>query len=173
MREISIDGIVIGNTCIDIALNRPSEDDLDLFVTSMSPLLEEDRIRNIAYQRGWSTGSTDLGTPSITMNIDGVDITIELYENILDFYIPNEALNICRRSIDIDGNIINYIAPECWLVFKARRGANKDLSELMLFKQIAEEEKMSIDRNLIEKVIELYEEDRHYIIDRLKSIKIL
>lgn len=172
LRNVNIDGIVIGSTCIDITLGRPSEGDIDLFTATISPLLDEDNIRRIAHQKGWSTGTTDLGTPSITLNINDTDITIELYENIMDFYIPIEALELCRRGITVEDININYIAPECWIVFKARRGSNKDIAELLIVKQMIDEGILTIDKSIIKRVLELYEEDKQYIVDRLKSLGI-
>lgn len=173
LREYGIDGVIIGSTCIDILLGRTCEGDLDLFITSISPLLEENKIRQIAFSHGWSTGTTELGTPSITMNIDDTEITIELYENIMDFYIVPEALDLCRRTTIIDNIEINYIAPECWIVFKARRGSGKDMTELATVKNMVEEGMLTIDKTLIEKIADLYEDDKHYIIERLKTLKIL
>lgn len=144
-----------------------------MFVTSLSPLLEETRIRQIAYMQGWLTGTTDLGTPSITMNIDDTEITIELYENIMDFYIPIEALDLCKRSIDINNTSVYYVAPECWIVFKARRGSGKDIAELSMLKYMVEEGSINIDKSLIEGLLAFYEEDKHYIIDRLRSVKLI
>lgn len=173
LRELGIDGIIIGSTCIDIILERVCEGDIDLFTTSLSPLLEENKIRQIAYTQGWSTGTTELGTPSITMNIDDIDITVELYENIMDFYIPLESLSLCKRSTVVEGVNINYIAPECWVVFKARRGSGKDMMELAILKQMIEEGSLIVDKSLIKKVIDLYEEDKPYIVERLKTLKLL
>ncbi|MEM2626931.1 MAG: nucleotidyltransferase, partial [Ignisphaera sp.] len=144
-----------------------------LFVTSLSPLLEEAKIRQIAYMQGWSTGTTDLGTPSITINVDDVEITIELYENIMDFYIPVEALDLCKKNIDAYNTNIYYVAPECWMIFKARRGSGKDIAELSMLKYMVEEGTLSIDKSLIEKLLNFYEEDKHHIVDRLKSIKLM
>lgn len=123
--------------------------------------------------QGWSTGTTDLGTPSITMNVDDVEITIELYENIMDFYIPVEALDLCKKNIDAYNTSIYYVAPECWIVFKARRGSGKDIAELSTLKYMVEDGTLNIDKSLIEKLLDFYEEDKHHIVDRLKSIKLM
>lgn len=166
--------MIIGSTCLSITLgNTEIEEDIDLFTTSISPVLDEEKIRQIAYQREWSTGTTDLGTPSITLNVDGIDITVELYENILDFYIPQESIDICKRSLDVNGLRIDYIALECWIIFKARRGSDKDISSLSLIKQLIDEGVLNIDRTIIEKVTNLYEDDMKYITNRLKSLGII
>jgi len=142
-------------------------------VTSLSPLVEEEKIRRIAYENGWSIGTTELGTPSIIMNIDDVDITIELYENILDFYIPYDAIEICRRRKTIGGEEINYIAPECWAVLKARRGSNQDIDELLMMKNLIERNELKLDHTLLNDTINLFGDESSYIRNRLKSINIL
>ncbi|MEM1541354.1 MAG: nucleotidyltransferase [Ignisphaera sp.] len=174
LKDIGIDGIIIGSTCLSIALgNTDIEGDIDLFTTSVSPFFDGERIRQIAYQKGWSTGITELGTPSITLNVDEVDITVELYENILDFYIPSESIDICRQNIEVDGTEITYVAVECWIVLKARRGSDKDVASLSTIKQLVDEGTLSIDRTLLEKMIELYEDDKRYIYNRLKSLNLI
>jgi len=173
LRTVGIDGIIIGSTCIDIALDRPSEEDLDLFTTSISPLIEEYKIRQLAYEHGWSTGTTELGTPSITINLGDVDITVELYENIMDFYIPEEALNLCKQSTIIDEVPLYYVAPECWVVFKARRGSSKDMADLSMVRHMVSEGMLKINKTMIENVVNLFEEDKDYIINRLRTVNIL
>jgi len=107
------------------------------------------------------------------MNIDDTEITVELYENVMDFYIPLEALDICRRTLKVNGVEVNYVALECWIVFKARRGSGKDLAELATVKNMIEEGVLSINKKLLEKIIDFYEEDKQYIIGRLRTLKIL
>ncbi len=146
------------------------EDDVDLFVTSLSPLLDEDIIRAKAYENGWSVGQTELGTPALIVHVDDVDIRVDLYENIHDFYIPSEALDACRRSITVEGVNIVFVAPECWAVFKAKRGANKDMYDLSVLKSLVDRGDLELDISLIKKVAELYEDETRFIFDRLRSV---
>uniref|UniRef100_A0A7C4H5F9 Nucleotidyltransferase n=1 Tax=Ignisphaera aggregans TaxID=334771 RepID=A0A7C4H5F9_9CREN len=174
LKDVGIEGIIIGSTCLSIALgNIDIEGDIDLFTTSISPFFDEERIRQIAYQKGWSTGTTELGTPSIILNVEGIDITVELYENILDFYIPSESIDICRQSIEVDGTEITYVAVECWIVFKARRGSDRDILSLSTIKQFVDEGVLPINKTLLEKMIELYEDDKRYIYNRLKNLNLI
>lgn len=91
----------------------------------------------------------------------------------MDFYIPQEALDMCKKNIMVDNIDIYYVIPECWIVFKARRGSNKDMAGLAMIKQMVEEKLLTLDKTVIEKLLDLYEEDKHYIIDRLKNIKLV
>ena len=162
---------MIGNTCLNLALKqREFEDDIDLFVTSLSPLIDEDKIRESAYRNGWSVGFTELGTLSLVLNIENTDIKVDLYENIHDFYIPNEALDICKRRIVVEGTEINYVAVECWAVFKAKRGSNQDLFSLSKLKVFVDEGEIKLDLGLMRKIAELYEDESRFIYDRLRAL---
>ncbi len=171
LQSEGIDGFIVGSTVVQLALRRKElEDDVDLFVTSISPLLDEDLIRSIAYRHGWSVGYTELGTPSISMRINSAEIRVDLYENIMDFYIPTQALEVCRRSIVVEGVEIKHVAPECWAVFKAKRGAISDKNELAELRRLEEEGYIKLDRNLMKAVASLYEEDEKHIINTLRSV---
>jgi len=171
LRKEGIDGIIIGNTCIYLALRQSDlEDDIDLFVTSFSPLIEEERVRAIALQRGWRVGLTELGTPSLILNIDGIEIRVELYENIHDFYIPIEALELCRRKLSLSGIDIVFIAPECWAVFKAKRGSSQDMYALSKLYELYQLGELQLDLVLMKKIAQFYEDEAQYILDRLQSV---
>ncbi len=149
---------------------RELEDDVDIFTTTLSPFVEEDIIRSVADKYGWSVGYTELGTPSLSVRIEDVEVRVDLYENIMDFYIPSEALNVCKRSIVVEGIEIKHVAPECWAVFKAKRGAISDLNELAELKRLEDEGSIKLDRSLMKNVAALYEDEEKYILDRLKSL---
>jgi len=171
LRREGIDGYIIGDTVLWLALKkREFEDDIDLFTTSISPFVDEDLVRSIAYRNGWSVGYTELGTPSITMRVDDIELRVDLYENIMDFYIPHEALNLCRKSVVVGNTEIKYVAVECWAVFKAKRGATTDMNDLAMLKQLVEYRSIEIDRSLLKHVVELYEDEARYIVDRLRSV---
>jgi predicted nucleotidyltransferase len=171
LKRIGIDGIIIGSTCLDLTLNRRSiEGDIDLFVTSISLIIEEEKIYKAAEENSWTIGTTSLGTPSITMNIYGDDISIDLYENVMDFYIPIEAIELCKRTSTIDHVEVAYIALECWMVLKARRGADQDIAMLSMVKDLYDKNEITLDLNLMKKIIDIYEEDSKYIYNRLKML---
>ncbi|RLG77127.1 MAG: nucleotidyltransferase [Thermoprotei archaeon] len=171
LRSIGFDGVIVGSTTLHLALKRGElEDDVDLFVTSCSPFMEEDRLREEAHRRGWSVGYTELGTPAVIMNIDGSDIRVELYENIHDFYIPEEVLKLCTRRITVSGTAIHHLAVDCWLILKARRGSEQDLETLLTVKRLVSKHVIRLDHSLMKRVLELYEDDKGYILSRLRSV---
>ncbi len=171
LREEGIDGYIIGDTVLGLTMKkREFEGDVDLFTTSISPFVEEDLVRTIADKHGWTVGYTELGTPSITLRVNSNEIRVDLYENIMDFYIPLEALSMCRKSIVVESTEIRYVAVECWAVFKAKRGAMTDMNDLATLKQMVDEGVLKLDRSLLKSVIELYEDESRYIVDRLRSL---
>ncbi|RLG86106.1 MAG: nucleotidyltransferase [Thermoprotei archaeon] len=171
LRSIGFDGVVIGSTVLHLALKSGElEDDIDLFVTSCSPFMEEDRLRAEASRRGWSVGYTELGTPAVSMNIDGRDIRVELYENIYDFYIPEEVLKICTRRITVEGTPVHHLALDCWVVLKARRGSEGDMEALLTIKRLISRRVLRLDTSLMKRVLELYGEDKNFILSRLKGV---
>ena len=170
LSEIGIEGIIIGDTCINLELgNKQLEGDIDLFVTNMSPIMESNRIIVVAEEKGWSTGTTELGTPSIILRVNDADITVELYENVLDFYIPQELIELCLQEYDINGTKIRCLSKECWLVLKAKRGAMQDLSEIRFALELIERNNVKLDKNKIMKAIEIFGEEAQAIYDRLRS----
>ncbi|MCC6045478.1 MAG: nucleotidyltransferase [Ignisphaera sp.] len=171
MAKEGIEGILIGDTCLNIELgNKFFEGDLDLFVTSLSPLMESSRIIALAEEKGWSTGATELGTPSVTITVNNIDITVELYENIMDFYIPQEIIDICQQEYNVEGSKIRCISKECWIVLKARRGSSQDLSKISFALELIERNNIKIDKNKLKKAVEAFAEDAYYICERLRSL---
>lgn len=169
--EEGIKGIIIGSTSLDLALNKKTfEGDVDLFTTTISPILDSERIYSISARRGWENGVTEIGTPSIIINFNGAEISVELFENVMDFYIPSEALELCKQRLSYEGTEIEYVAVECWVVFKARRGASQDLAAISLVKELVEKGELELNLELMKKVVELYEEDSYYILDRLRGL---
>ncbi|MEL9940296.1 MAG: nucleotidyltransferase [Ignisphaera sp.] len=174
IRELAkegIEGIVIGDTCLNIELgNKSFEGDIDLFVTSMSPLLEADRIYDIAQNRGWSTGVTVLGTPSVSMTVNDEEVVVELFENVMDFYIPQELIDLCRQEYEIGGEKITCLAKECWIVLKARRGSDQDLAKLSLVVDLMKRNEIKIDKNKMKSAIEVFEDEAEHIYERLRNL---
>jgi len=83
--------IIIGDTIVDISLKRKgTESDVDLFALDISVLVDDDKIRNFAYERGWDYGRTPIDTPRLLAPVDDDQLQVDLYENIQDFFVPKE-----------------------------------------------------------------------------------
>jgi len=171
LRREGIDGVIIGSTCRDVELGIDKfEDDVDIFVLSMSPFFEGEKIYEIAERNGWDIGSTELGTPSISIPINNENVRVELYENIHDFYIPPESLEVCTKRVVVDNTELNLASLECWIVFKARRWASDDMIDVSSVVQKYLNGELSLNLDTIRRILELYEEDAWFIKERLRSV---
>ncbi len=171
LRSKGIDGVIIGSTVLALAVGvKEFEDDIDLFVTSMSPTIEDQRIRSIAQELGWDTGTTHIDTPSIIARINDKEILVELYENIFDFYVPSHIVEN-SRALSIRGGTIKVIRLEDYILLKARRGIEADMEDLRVIESLIRDKKVRIDEGYLRRSLQQFpEEDIHLITSRLKSI---
>ena len=170
LKEKGIEGVIIGNTVLNYYLDvREFEDDVDLFVTSLSPFFEAEMIGAKIRELGWEIGSTDLGTPLVIAVINGKEIIVELYENIFDFYVPlsmvNEALSI--KLGNFRGRMISL---EDYIVLKARAGRDKDINDLQVIASLIKGNRVKVNINKIRKRREDFDESEWRLIEgRLRS----
>jgi len=171
LREKGIDGVIIGSTVLAITIGaKELEDDVDLFVTSFSPTIEEQKIRDVAKELGWDLGRTGIDTLSIIARKGDKEIVIELYENIYDFYVPPHVLNNARK-LRISGRVLKLIRIEDYILLKARRGTEFDLEDLRVMKSMISNKELRIDEGYLKKSLQNFpDEDIPLIISRLKSV---
>ncbi|RLG88758.1 MAG: nucleotidyltransferase [Thermoprotei archaeon] len=171
LREKGIDGVIIGSTVLAVTIGaKELEDDVDLFVTSFSPTIEEQKIRDVAKELGWDLGRTGIDTLSIIARKGDKEIVIELYENIYDFYVPSHVINNARR-VRISGRRLKLIRIEDYILLKARRGSEFDLEDLRVMRSMISSRELRIDEGYLKKsLLNFPEEDRSLIISRLRSV---
>ena len=171
LREKGIDGVIIGSTVLAVTIGaKELEDDVDLFVTSFSPTIEEQKIRDVAKELGWDLGRTGIDTLSIIARKGDKEIIIELYENIYDFYVPSHVINNARR-VRISGRRLKLIRIEDYILLKARRGSEFDLEDLRVMRSMISSRELRIDEGYLKKsLLNFPEEDRSLIISRLRSV---
>lgn len=158
LRHEGVDGVIIGSTAVDLALRRDSfEGDIDMFVTSLSLLANYGILEEFARKYGCVLGSTWLGTPSITCFIEGEEVTVDFYENMFDFYVPEEIIDD-SLTYEVSGVEVRAIRPEDYMVLKAVAGRDEDLEALRKVREYIENKKLKIDRKLIESRIKLFGE---------------
>ncbi len=168
LRAEGIDGVVIGSTSVELALGRESfEGDVDLFVTSTSVLVNYSVLEELARSRGCILGSTWLGTPSITCFVDGYEVTVDLYENLYDFYIPDEIIE-GAVEYDVLGTSVRAVRPEDYVVLKAVAGRTEDLEALRSIGGLARSRRLKLDRELVESRARLFS-DAQVILRRLSE----
>ncbi len=157
----NIDAVIIGSTIVSLALGGyfKEEEDLDLFVINRSPLLEEDLFKNIAISKGWDYTYTDYGTPRLIVPFEYGEFFIDFYENIHDFYVPEEILEKETRRIKINHYRIKVLSLEAYIVLKARIGRRIDDRDLARVKELIEEGYLKVNRRKIEELLKYFPEE--------------
>ncbi|OYT44254.1 MAG: nucleotidyltransferase [Desulfurococcales archaeon ex4484_42] len=173
LRSKGIDGVIIGSTSYMLALGfKEFEDDLDIFVTSLSPTFDEDVIRSRAEELGCFVGQTEWGTPQLHCRIKGKDIIVELYENMYDFYIPEDMLNeaITYRVNDVK---VKALKIEDYIIIKVKTGRERDIEDVRYLSDLIRSGKLKIDMNIMRKRLRLFEDyEVRLITKKLESVGI-
>ncbi len=159
---------VIGGTVIELELkSKDLGDDLDLFAEKPDVFIEENFYREVANKYNWTIGQTWLGTPRILARVGDVEVPVEFYDNIYDFYVPQEMINrAIRKSLgSIRVKILNI---EDHIVLKANAGRDKDLERIKEIAKHIKKGRLRIDRRKILEASELFDE-QNVILRRLRD----
>ena len=158
LRASGIEGVIIGSTSLELAMgSRVFEGDIDLLVTSTSVLANYSVLEEFVRERGCILGATWLGTPSVTCFVESEEVLVDLYENVHDFYVPEEMI---RDSVtyNVSGVEVRAIRPEDYIVLKAVAGREEDLETLRRIRDLVRGRKIRVDRRLIESRARLFAE---------------
>ena len=172
LQEHGVRGVVVGSTVIELELRRKRfEDDVDIFALEPSPLVEEDFYRGIAEQEGWEMSYTALGTPKLVAKLpSGEEVIVEFYENIYDYYIPQEMLEEATKK-RLGKVEYRFLRPEYYVVLKAKAAREADIEDLRIIREYIEEGKLKLDGRLIKRGVELLpEEDRGFVSKKLREL---
>ncbi|WP_440059907.1 nucleotidyltransferase [Thermogladius sp. 4427co] len=159
-----VEFVIIGSTSIELALNREVfEGDLDLFVINPSPLTSEDFYRDLAEREKWEIGVTELGTLKLIASVNSETVEVELYENIMDFNIPEEIISN-TRNISLNNLKVKALYPEQYFVLKARQGIDPDKVK-QYYRMIGR-----INTNILNMALDSFGSEKDSIANRLRSI---
>ena len=148
---------IIGGTVVEVALkSKDLGSDLDLFSEEPSAL-EEDEFVRLADSRGWVLGQTWLGTPRIVARHGAEEVPVEFYDNLYDFYVPQEILDDALR-VSLDGVRVKMIRVEDHIVLKANAGRGSDIERLKELARLAKKGKLRIDQARILDSVNLFDE---------------
>jgi len=166
------DFVIIGDTILDISLGRKgTESDVDLFLLGLSAFLDEDKIREFAYDRGWDFGRTPIDTPRIIATVDDNQLQIDMYENIQDFFVPQGIID-SAIEVRLGKDKFKIIRLEDYILLKANAFREEDEDELKTIVYLIGEGKLNIDKKYLESHIDLFEENAKSIRDRLDLVGI-
>ncbi len=163
---------VIGGAVIALATGADDMgEDVDLFAESPNVINEEDAYRSIADSNSWDYGQTWLGTPRITVIVGDEEVPVEFYDNLYDFYVPEDFISSARK-VEVEGVRVKAIGVEQYLVLKARAGRKEDEEAL---KNIGESVKRGRLKVEASKVLQLASEfdEGQVIVRRLREYKII
>jgi len=170
LKESGVDGVIIGSTVLMIYLNLDEfEDDLDIFVVNFSPYSNEDLVRSIAARLGCELSQSGWGTPALYCMFNGDEVVVELHENVLDFYIPNEVIKSSRefKLLDIK---VRHITLEDYIVLKARAGREHDLEDLNIISDIVRKGDLKVNINAIKDRIRwVFPDEERLLLNRLRQ----
>ena len=174
LRRSNVDFVIIGSTVVQLALKREQlEEDVDLFVLRPSPVAEEEFYRELANRYAWSVSFTELGTPRIiAKSSTGDELVLELYENIYDFYVPEDVLNAARK-LKLRGESVRVLSLEDYILLKAKAGRDDDIQDLNIIREHIKAGRLKVDKRLIEKRTRLFGDEANVIRRRLEAINLL
>jgi Predicted nucleotidyltransferase len=166
------DFVIIGDTVVDLELGRKgTESDVDLFILSVSVFIDEDKIREFAFDRGWDFGKTPIDTPRLIIGVDDEQLQVDMYENIQDFFVPQDIIENAQER-KIGNEYFKVIRIEDYILLKANAFREEDEDELKTLVYLIGSGKIEIDKNYLKSHIQSFQENAKSIEDRLKSIGI-
>ncbi|MCE4615495.1 MAG: nucleotidyltransferase [Aeropyrum sp.] len=164
--------VVIGGTVVELALgSRDLGDDVDLFGEEPPPLLEEE-YSSVAFELGWVSGQTWLGTPRLVARVEGEEVPLEFYDNVHDFYVPDVMLERSERVI-LDGVRVRVVRLEDHIALKAHAGRGSDIERLKEIGRLAKKGRISVDRRLLAESVSLFGEESRVLERRLREAGLL
>ena len=169
-----VGGIIIGSTVYQILLKwRELEDDVDVFATTFSPSFDEEVLLHAAEELNCFVGQNDWGMPQLRCPLRDEELSIEFFENLYDFYVPQEIIDSGRRVRlgDYGGKAILL---EDYLLLKAKGGRSRDLESLWFISDLLKSRKLKISKELIQEHIKFFDyDDAKLIKKRLREAGII
>ncbi|MEZ0248864.1 MAG: nucleotidyltransferase [Thermoproteus sp.] len=170
LEKYGIDFILVGSAVLTLAYGIDYDPgDLDLFILNKSTILDYELFEKIAQENEWDMGSTDHGTIYYEIVVSGELLKVDLLENILDIYIPQQILDN-PLIISISNLKVKSIKLEDLLALKAKM-ATKDAEDFIAeVARILADPKSNIIINKIylKNIIDLFPEKEN-ILDRLNK----
>lgn len=175
LSDSGVDVVLIGSNVVDIIGDLDfKEDDIDYFSVNVSPMVEEELFRGIAEREGWDFTYTDLGTPRYIVPTREGDVYVDIYENISDFYIPSEILEMETLTSKVENVNVKHISLEAYVVLKAHAAREEDDRDLKEISHLIDSKRLKLDKSKVRRLIEYYPEDeRSSIISRLTRFRLM
>ncbi|MEM1982304.1 MAG: nucleotidyltransferase [Sulfolobales archaeon] len=170
LKDLGVDGVLIGSTVLLLHLGVDEfEDDVDVFVTNFSPYADEDLVRSISAKLGCELSQNEWGTPALYCIFNNNEVIIELHENVLDLYIPENIIKSAKEAKLMDIRV-RCISIEDYVALKARAGRDHDLEDLSVVADLVKVGKLKLDINFIkERIRNEFPEEEKLLLSRLRN----
>ncbi|NPA71080.1 MAG: nucleotidyltransferase [Crenarchaeota archaeon] len=168
LKEKGVDYVLVGSLILPLIYEVPWEvHDVDLFITNKCVFAESEFFEEIARENDWDIGTTMHGLIYYEILVNGDVVRVDLMENILDIYIPEEMLKNAP-SRKIDDLEIKHIRLEDLIILKAREATQEGEEFLNKLAELLAEEKydLKINKNYFKKALEYFPEDERQSIYR-------
>ncbi len=144
--------------------------DIDIFIINKSTITEPEVFEEIARENDWDVGMDMNGMMYYEILVNAQVIRVDLMENILDIYIPEEMIRNAVK-VKVNGLEIRSIRLEDLLVLKAREASEEGDEFLSRIAEILAdpESRVSIDKEYLRRAINYYADDKDSIERRLEK----
>ncbi|WP_054853183.1 nucleotidyltransferase [Vulcanisaeta distributa] len=166
-----VDFVLIGSAVLPLLYGIDwNVHDIDVFITNKSTITEPEIFEEIARENDWDVGMDMNGMMYYEILVNAQIIRVDLMENILDIYIPEEMIRNAVK-VKVNGLEIRSIRLEDLLVLKAREASEEGDEFLSRIAEILAdpESKVSIDREYLKRAINYYADDKDSIERRLEK----
>ncbi len=159
---------VIGGTVVELALgSRDLGPDIDVFAEEPNVFME-DEYYSVAEELGWTVGQTWLGTPSLIGHYNEESVTVEFYDNLYDFYVPEPMIQEAQR-VQVSGVKVRMISLEDHILLKAYSQRGSDFERLKELAKLAKKGKLRVDTGKLRERASLFGEEERIVIRRLRD----
>ncbi|KUO91389.1 MAG: nucleotidyltransferase [Thermocladium sp. ECH_B] len=159
LRSNGIDFELIGSMVLPIGYNIYWDvHDIDLFIMGESPFMNPDKFERIAAENDWDVGSSAFGNMYVEVLAGDAMIRVDLMENALDVYIPNELLDD-HIMAKINGAEIKSMKVEGLVVLKAKEATDDAEEFLEELNERLMDSSIQLDKKKILRFIASYPED--------------
>jgi Predicted nucleotidyltransferase len=160
-RGRGVDFVLVGSLVLPLAYGIDwNVHDVDVFLLNKSTLTDEEFFEEVARENDWDVGLTAFGGVYYEVVVGGEVVRIDLMENLLDVYMPQELLND-TVTVRVDGEEVRAIRLEGLIVLKAREATDEAEEFLEELASVLADPRtgVELDKGRVRRYIESFPED--------------
>jgi predicted nucleotidyltransferase len=168
LKRRGIEFVLVGSAVLPVVYRLDYDPhDIDLFILNKSTILDSELFEEIARENDWDVGTSEHGTLYYELVVGGDIVRVDLLENVLDVYIPEELVR-SAREVDADGVKVMAIGLEELLVLKAKVATREAEEFINSVARMALERNIKLDYSKMRRYSELFPDDAEGILKRLR-----